>query len=586
MSNGSATGEELRVWAPAARGVDLVMGESRTAMEPDGRGYWYAACPQDPATVPYAFSVDGGEPRPDPRSERQPQGVHGPSLRVRHDAFPWSDEGFQQVPLQAAVIYELHVGTFTPRGTLDAAIERLEDLRSLGVTHVELMPLAGFSGSRGWGYDGVNLYAPHEVYGGPEGVKRFVDAAHAHGLAVLIDVVYNHLGPEGNYLHEFGPYFTERYRTPWGAAVNLDGPGSDEVRRFFIDNALMWLRDYHADGLRVDAVHAFYDSSATHFLEQLADEVAALEGSLGRRRIVIAESDLNDPRIVRSREAGGYGLDAQWSDDFHHSLHALITGERWGYYRDYGRLSQVAYALERSYVFDGAFQSSRGRTHGRYAGDLPPSRFLGYIQNHDQVGNRARGERIAHLAGERAQRVAAAVYLLAPFVPMIFQGEEWAAGAPFLYFTDHQDPGLGEAVREGRRREFSFQSTDVPDPQAPETATASVLDWSERTHGAHAEMRAWYQALITLRRAYPELTTPGRSTMAVHCSEAEGLLTMRRGRIALLCNVSDSERQVKTGGPAPRLLLASDDTVAASAEEELRLPAVSCAVVLIPRRRG
>jgi maltooligosyltrehalose trehalohydrolase len=553
-------------------------------MEQDESGYWRATAPADLTSTPYAFSIDGGDPRPDPRSERQPDGVHGPSLRVPHEEFSWSDAGFQQPPLSSAVIYELHVGTFTAGGTLDDAVEHFEDLLSLGVTHVEIMPVAGFSGSRGWGYDGVNLYAPHEAYGGPEALKRFVDAAHRHGLAVLLDVVYNHLGPEGNYLHEFGPYFTERYQTPWGAAVNLDGPGSDEVRRFFVDNALMWLRDYHVDGLRVDAVHAFYDKSAVNFLEQLGNEVKLLEGALGRRLVVLAESDLNDPRIVRSRDAGGYGLDAQWSDDFHHTLHALVTGERWGYYRDYGELSQVAYALERTFAFDGHYQSSRGCSHGRFAGDLAPDRFLGYIQNHDQVGNRARGERLAHLAGERAQQVAAAVYLLAPFVPMIFQGEEWAASSPFLYFTDHQDPALAEGVRRGRKSEFSFQSTEVPDPQAPETARASVLDWAERSEGTHAEMLEWYRALVTLRRAYPELTSGSRHDMAVELEAERGILLMRRGRVVLACNVSETEQEVSLASAEQHRLLLSSDPAAELTDGAVKLPALSCTVTLSPRR--
>lgn len=586
--------EPIEVWAPEASRVDLLLEGERHPMERTDRGYWQAAVAADVSQIPYAFSIDGGDPRPDPRSERQPEGVHGPSLRVRHGEFRWSDTGFQQVPLSRALVYELHPGTFTDRGTLEAAAGRLDYLVDLGVTHVELMPLAAASGSRGWGYDGVNLFAPHEAYGGPDGVKRFVDEAHGKGLAVLVDVVYNHLGPEGNYLHEFGPYFTDRYRTPWGSAVNLDGPGSDEVRRFFIDNARMWLRDYHADGLRVDAVHAFYDKSALNFLEELGSSVHRLEGELGRRLIVIAESDLNDPQVVRSTEAGGYGLRAQWSDDFHHAIHALVTGERWGYYEDFGALGMVAYALERNYVFDGAYQSSRGCRHGRFAADLPPDRFLGYIQNHDQVGNRARGERLSHIAGTEAQKVAAAVYLFSPFVPMLFQGEEWAASTPFLYFTDHQDPDLGEAVREGRQREFSFQSSDVPDPQSPETAADSVLRWSERETSPHAEMLTWYRVLITLRRTWPELAAGRRDDMAVESDEDAATLSVRRGRLSLYCNFSQSprafpeagEEREAGGGPEAGsgsgsviILAASSSDVELKPDGSLSLPGASAAVL-------
>ncbi|MFO8064692.1 MAG: malto-oligosyltrehalose trehalohydrolase [Spirochaetota bacterium] len=556
--------ERIEVWAPFAGRVELRLGADEAtgetvAMEQGAHGYWTAEISRDLSHTPYAFVLDGGAPRPDPRSERQPQGVHGPSLRVRHEEFTWSDAGFQQPPLSASVIYELHVGTFTEAGTLDAAAEHLDELVTLGVTHVELMPLATASGRRGWGYDGVDLYAPHEAYGGPEAVKRFVDAAHGRGLAVLLDVVYNHLGPEGNYLREFGPYFTERYQTPWGAAVNLDGAGSDEVRAFFIDNATMWLRDYHFDGLRIDAVHAFYDTSAVNFLEELGLAVEDLERELGRRLVVIAESDLNDPRVVRSREVGGYGLDAQWSDDFHHALHALLTGERGGYYADYGRLSQVAYALENTFIFDGRRQSSRGRRHGRPAADLPPERFLGYIQNHDQVGNRARGERLSHIAGKKRQKVAAALCLLSPFVPMIFQGEEWAASTPFLYFTDHEDAGLGEAVREGRKSEFDLEDTEIPDPQAPETARASVLRRDERSHAPHSDVLRWYRELVRLRREVPDLAGGTRREMRVDYDEAAGTLVLSRGRVRLICNVSEDQRSIEVASAASLTVLAASE---------------------------
>ena len=446
-------------------------------------GWWTAEAVSAAPGTDYAFRLDGGPPLPDPRSVWQPQGVHGPSRVLDHGAFPWTDGRWQQGPLPSAVLYELHVGTFTPEGTFEAAIARLDHLVDLGITHVELMPVAEFPGSRGWGYDGVDLYAPHHAYGGPEGLKRLVNACHAKGFAVLLDVVYNHLGPAGNYLERFGPYFTARHQTPWGPAVNLDGPGSDEVRRFFCDNALMWLRDYHLDGLRLDAVHALVDTSAVSFLEQLAAEVHALEAHLGRHLVLIAESDLNDPRVVRPPELGGYGLGAQWSDDFHHALHTVLTGERDGYYADFGSLADLAKALTGTFVYDGRYSHFRGRRHGRPTAGLTGDHFLGYLQNHDQIGNRAQGERSSHLPNSGRLKIAAALVLTSPFIPLLFQGEEWGASTPFQYFTDHDDPELGRAVREGRRVEFAgfgWAPEAIPDPQDPATFARSKLDWQER----------------------------------------------------------------------------------------------------------
>jgi len=381
--------DPARVWAPDARRVELVVGEARHDMRPAGGGWWQSLSPVLAHGRDYAFALDGAEPLPDPRSPWQPAGVHGRSRWVDHARFDWSDAGWRAPELAAGVVHELHVGTFTARGTFESAIERLDHLVALGVSHLELMPVNEFPGERGWGYDGVDLFAPHHAYGGPEGLKRFVDAAHGRGLAVLLDVVYNHFGPDGNHLPQFGPYLTKRYHTPWGAAVNLDGPGSDEVRRFFVDNALMWLRDYHLDGLRIDAVHAFVDLSAMHLLEQMARAVDALEREVGRSLVLIAESDLNDPRIVRPREEHGYGIDAAWSDDFHHALHVTLTGEASGYYADFAAgLPEVARALEDVYAYAGRHSPFRGRVHGREVEGLPRSRFLGYLQNHDQVGNR------------------------------------------------------------------------------------------------------------------------------------------------------------------------------------------------------
>jgi maltooligosyltrehalose trehalohydrolase len=442
--------------------------------------------------------------------------------------------------LAAAVVYELHIGTFTEAGTFRGAIPRLRDLAQLGVTHLEIMPVAEFSGVRGWGYDGVHLFAPHHAYGTPDDLKAFVDACHAHGLAVLLDVVYNHLGPVGNYLTKFGPYFTHRYTTPWGDAVNLDGPRSTEVRRFLCDNALMWLRDYHFDGLRVDAVHALIDTSGVHFLEQLSREVETLGAMLGRHFVLVAESDLNDPRVIQSREAGGYGMNAQWSDDFHHALHAVITGERTGYYRDFGSLASLSRAFRNAFVYAGDWSGHRQRFHGRDPGGLPGWRFVVAAQNHDQVGNRAQGERLVHLTSVGRAKVAAALVLCAPFVPLLFQGEEWGASTPFQYFTAHEDPHIGRAVVEGRRNEFAafgWTPGDVPDPQSMETWIRSRLNWNEREDPPHADLLAWHRALIALRRDHPSLRDGDYRRVEFDIVDDQ-VFVVRRGGIEVACNLS------------------------------------------------
>jgi len=570
----------IRVWAPHAQRVELLLGGQRTLMEPAG-GWWSAETQASPGKD-YAFSLDGGEPLPDPRSLWQPEGPFGPSRLVDHARFAWSDQRWQAPPLASAVIYELHIGTFTPDGTFDAAIAQLDHLVALGVTHVEVMPVAQFPGARGWGYDGVDLYAPQNTYGGPDGLKRLVDACHVRGLAALLDVVYNHLGPSGNYLSRFGPYFTDEYKTPWGMAINLDGAGSDEVRRFLCDNALMWLRDYHFDGLRLDAVHALYDRSATHLLEQMASEVAALEAQTGRHFALIAESDLNDPRIVRSREAGGFGLAAQWSDDFHHALHAALTGERDGYYADFGALADVAHAWRHAYVYEGRYSVVRQRRHGRPTSGLPASRFVVFSQNHDHIGNRALGERTAALLSPGRLRIAVALVCLAPFIPLLFQGEEWGPSAPFLYFTDHQDAALGQAIREGRRREFSAFGWDpdrIPDPQSLETFARSKLDWRELEREPHASLFAWYRALLRLRREASTLATGGQDEADARSDEAARWLTLARGPITLACNLADHPQSVPLPGGAREIVLASHPDVALEGERAVRLPPESVAVM-------
>ena len=570
----------FRVWAPNANAVTLVTREARTPMTRADNGWFQADAPAPADGADYAFALDGGEPLPDPRSPWQPTGVFGFSRTVDHAAFRWNDERWQAPPLGSAVIYELHIGTFTPEGTFDSAIERLDHLTELGATHVEIMPINEFPGSRGWGYDGVDLYAPSSAYGGPEGFKRLVDACHARGLAVLLDVVYNHLGPSGNHLSRFGPYFTDHYHTPWGQAVNLDEKGSDEPRRFICDNALMWLRDYHCDGLRLDAVHALLDSSATHLLEQLATEVAALETHLGRRLVIIAESDLNDPRLVRSREVGGYGLDAQWSDDYHHALHAALTGERDGYYSDFGSLADVVYALKNVFVYDGRYSAYRERTHGRPAIGLSGRHFLGYLQNHDQIGNRATGERSGALMSPERLKVAAALVCLAPFIPMLFQGEEWGASTPFQYFTDHQDANLGRAVTEGRRKEFASFGWDpqsVPDPQDVETFERSKLNWEELSQPSHAEMYDWYRQLLALRRTHVALTDGDRDRLVARYDEEARWLVIERGPLTIVCNLATTPQRIplphRSGAHKHILLLSSDPTARLETEraDELTL---------------
>jgi maltooligosyltrehalose trehalohydrolase len=552
----------FEVWAPHPRRVEMVLDGGRTEMRRDERGWWHLDVPDAGAGTRYGFSLDGGPVRPDPRSGHQPDGVDGLSAVVDHATFAWGDTGWRGVSLRGAVLYELHVGTFTADGTFDAAVERLPHLVALGVDAIELLPVVEFPGRRGWGYDGVDLFAPHQAYGGPDGLKRLIDACHAHGLGVVLDVVYNHLGPAGNYLPEFGPYFSERHQTNWGPAINFDGPGSDAVRRFVIDNALMWLREYRIDGLRLDAVHAIVDDSAVHLLEELADEVDALATQVRRPLALIAESDLNDPVFVRSPDAGGYGLDAAWADEWHHALHAVLTGERSGYYADFGSLGLLAKALRQAWVYDGTWSPQRGRRHGRPPIGLRGHQFVVCTQNHDQIGNRAVGDRLGSLVDDGRLKVAAALLLTSPFTPMLFQGEEWAASTPFQYFTDHPDPTLGRAVSVGRRREFAhfgWDPADVPDPQAESTFARSRLDWSEIERAPHAEVLRWYRDLIALRREWPELADPRRDTVDVTYDEDARWLAVRRGRVAVLVNLGEADHAFDIH--SSHLLAASDPSV-------------------------
>jgi maltooligosyltrehalose trehalohydrolase len=556
----------FEVWAPLPKKVAVRVNDVNLAMHgPDEQGWWRLDVDQADAGADYCYLIDDDDKcYPDPRSQWQPHGVHGMSRVYGQDLFAWGDAKFRASPLASAIVYEMHIGTFTHEGTLDAAIGRLDYLANLGISHVELMPVASFAGNHGWGYDGVALYSVHEPYGGPDALKRFVYAAHEKGLAVLLDVVYNHFGPVGNYTGKFAPYMTEAHRTPWGGAVNLEAEWSHQVRRFFFDNALMWLRDYHIDGLRLDAVHAFIDRSAIHFLEQLSVEVEALSAALDRPMVVIAESDLNDPRVVTSREAGGWGMDAQWSDDFHHALFTVLQREpAGGYYSDFGDLSQLAKALEKSFVYDGIYSRYRNRVHGRPAGHVPQHRFLGYIQNHDQVGNSAVGDRLRQVVGLERAKIAAALVFASPFIPMIFQGEEWAASSPFQYFADHEDEEMARLVSEGRKREFAAFGWDpkrIPDPEKRETFERSKLNWGELNDGEHAEMLAWYRELIRLRRTTAALNQGDPGHTRVRFDQEEMWTSMERGNVTLCCNLGDRERRfdVQAGG---NMVLSSRETL-------------------------
>jgi maltooligosyltrehalose trehalohydrolase len=564
------------VWAPAAARVEVVVSGRTQPLQRD-EGGWWRLDGDLPAGTDYAFRLDGSEALPDPRSPWQPVGVHGPSRTVDHRAYRWQTDRWRSRDLRESVIYELHIGTFSLAGTFRGVIERLDALVELGVTHVEVMPVNEFAGTRGWGYDGVDLYAPHHSYGDPDDFRALIDACHARDLGVILDVVYNHVGPTGNYLDRYGPYFSERFQTPWGRPMNLDGPGSNQVRRFFIDNALMWLRDYRCDGLRVDAVHALVDTSATHFLEELSDAVHRLAEELGRALVVIGESDLNDPRVVRLREQGGYGMDAQWSDDFHHAVHALLTREQAGIYGDFGSLEDVAKAYREAFVYDGRYSLYRDRRHGRAVGDLSGERFVVCLQNHDQVGNRPHGERIGHLVGPERQRIGAALVLFSPFVPLIFQGEEWAASTPFPYFVDPEDAQMAEAIRRGRREEFRAwwgDVADMPDPSNPATFEQAKLRWAEADQAPHREMRDWYRRLIGLRATEPSLWAGVRG-MRIESEVRGDWLRIDRGEFSLTINLADEPRTVADGRPG-QVVLASGSAV--WIDGGLRLDPVSVAI--------
>lgn len=515
-------------------------------------GWWRAQVEAAPGAR-YGYLLDD-DPTvlPDPRSPRQPDGVHARSALHRIDPSAWTDTHWTGRQLAGAVFYELHIGTFTPAGTFDAAIERLDHLVRLGVTVVQVMPVNVFDGSRNWGYDGVLWYAVHEAYGGPDGLVRFVDACHARGLAVALDVVYNHLGPVGNYLPRFGPYLAEQ-RNTWGQRLNLDGPGSDEVRRYIIGNALRWFRDFHIDALRLDAVHALADTTAIHLLAELAAETDRLAAHLGRPLTLIAESDLNDPRLITARAGGGYGLAGQWNDDLHHAIHAAVSGERQGYYVDFGSLDCLARTWSHGFFHAATYSTFRGRRHGRPIDQatIPPSALLAYTCTHDQIGNRALGDRPSAYLSDGQLAVKAALALLAPYTPMLFMGEEWGARTPFQFFTSHTDPEVGAATAAGRREEFAeygWSTDDVPDPQDPATFAHSKLNWAEPTEPTHARLLDCYRELLALRRSRPEFTDGWASLSDIDFDEEARWIVIRRGALALVCNLSDAPVKLPVTG--------------------------------------
>jgi maltooligosyltrehalose trehalohydrolase len=544
-----------RVWAPRAKQVELVLidGERRRAvpMRREERGFFQHVEANGAEGQRYAYRLDGGPERPDPCSLSQPDGVHAASAVVRPERFAWTDQNWKGVRREDLVFYELHVGAFTEQGTFEAVIGRLNELRELGVTAVEVMPVAQFPGGRNWGYDGVLLYAAQNSYGGPYGLQKLVDACHAAGLAIFLDVVYNHLGPEGNYLAEYGPYFTDHHKTPWGLAVNFDGAGSDPVRDFVVNNARMWLEEFHFDGLRLDAVHAIFDLGARHILRDVEEVAEGVQRRSGRTIHIIAESDLNDPRLLYPHQRGGYGLDGQWSDDFHHAVHAYFTGERGGYYLDFGRRAQIARVLERPFLYAWNYSPHRDRKHGAPPEGLSGDRFVVCLQNHDQVGNRARGDRLATLLNDPAkQRLASSLLLLSPYLPLLFMGEEYGEDRPFPFFCSFGDAPLIEAVREGRKREFAElvgQGT-VPDPQAEETLASARLSWSWPEGTPRAGLRRLYQDLLAVRREWPALRDfDKRAARLLPDAESGPILELVRGEMQSFFNLGDQPHPLPGG---------------------------------------
>lgn len=559
-------GVRFRVWAPYANSLSLqITGRSPIPMARAGEDFeCFASGARQGDT--YCFAFEDGRMRPDPVSRSQPHGVHGSSQIVNPDSFIWSDEEWKGIALSDYILYEIHIGTFTPEGTFAAAISKLEHLKNLGITAVELMPITEFPGPRNWGYDQVDLYAPHSAYGGPDGLKSFVNACHRAGLAVVLDVVYNHLGPEGNYLEEFGPYFTGHYRTPWGRAMNYDGAGSDSVRRFIIDNALYWLTEYHIDALRLDAIHGIFDFGARHILAELRDRFHEQAAALDRKAWLIAESDLNDIRVLESHAAGGHAIDAQWLDEFHHAVRAYLTGASRAYLADFGRLQHIQKAITEGFVCDGGYSAFRRRHFGSSSRDFPGDRFIAFIQNHDQVANTSQGARLSHLLPLEQYKIAVTLLLCSPCLPLLFMGEEFAETNGFLYFTSHGDEGLGHAVTEGRRREFEeFHDADMfVDPQSEDAFHRSKITWSLAREPAHSAILDLYCRLIALRKRWPCLHNGRKDLTRVEFDESERWLRMERAdpkgsRALLFCNFSGQHQSPDVDLSSWRLMLSTAD---------------------------
>jgi maltooligosyltrehalose trehalohydrolase len=557
------------VWAPHLQQVAVHIVAPKEQIVPlqcDDEGYWHGTLEAEPGTL-YFYQLDGKIDWPDPASRSQPKGVHGPSEVVDQTSFTWMDQQWAGIPLSQMIIYELHVGTFTPAGTFEAVIPRIPELLELGVNTIELMPVAQFPGERNWGYDGVYPFGIQHSYGGVNGLKQLVNACHQQGMAVVMDVVYNHIGPEGNYFGNYAPYYTERFRTPWGNAINYDDAYSYGVRNFFIENALSWFRDYHIDSLRLDASDNICDFGAKHFLQELAEETDAFSRQQGRKFYLVAETDLNAVRFIRPVSTGGYGLDGQWKDDFHHALHALLTGEREGYYEDFGDLEHLAKAFTGNFVYSWTYSRHRNRYHGSDATECPPSQFVVCSQNHDQVGNRLLGERLAHLVSFEASKLAAAAMLLSPCVPLLFMGEEYGEEAPFQYFVSHSDPELVAAVRKGRREEFAafHGEGEAPDPQSEETFRRSKLHWEKRHEGKHRQLWRFYQTLLRLRTQIPALANLDTNSLEVAVLPEEKLLKLRRWyeNSQVLCLFNFSQQPVQTSLTLPpatwKKLLSSAD---------------------------
>lgn len=549
------------VWAPFLSDVALKLVsplEETIPMNRVEKGYWGITLNDVPPGTHYVYELEKTTERPDPASNYQPQGVHGPSEIIDHSAFRWEDENWSGICLEKMVIYELHVGTFSTEGTFEAIIPRIDELCDLGINAINLMPVAQFPGERNWGYDGTYPFAVQNSYGGPEGLKWLINTCHKRDMAVILDVVYNHLGPEGNYLWNFAPYFTEKYRTPWGSAVNFDDPYSDHVRNFFIENAIHWYRNYHIDALRLDAIHAIYDMSAKHFLQELAERVEDFSNEQGRRFYLIAESDLNDVRVIRPRELGGYGIDAQWCDDFQHALHTMLTAEKTGYYMDFGNTEHLVKSFAEGFVFSWQYSEYRKRHHGSSSKYIPANQFIVFSQNHDQVGNRMLGERLSKLVSFEALKLAAGAILLSPYIPLLFMGEEYGEESPFLYFVSHSDPDLIAAVREGRKGEFrAFQwQGEPPDPQSHETFLQSKLKWGKRTEEKHRVLLEFYKRLIRLRREIPALANLDKNGLEVSQVKEENVVLLHRCRnesqVFCIMNFHNADLDLSLNAPKRR----------------------------------